>query len=326
VRPKAPFRPLAKAPPAGGATASGIPVAAADGRAGECLVARLRELDRRIDEVAPRVLALTSDEDAVHDLRVALRRMRTVLEIGRDVLGSFHADEVRRALRDVQRATSDLRDEEVLLALLGSLGVEGADVTAWLDGRRRRERALRRALVRMLQSGALDAGRRLLAALLAFRIKPSRDRRVHKYARRAVERARRDVERHRGAAPDDPEALHRLRIDYKRLRYTAETFADALPEGLAALAQGAARMQSRLGDLHDVDVAIACVRRARALTHESRADLLAALARGRAVRAAAYLRLAGDVHDAPLLAAAESPRRGPDQPVGVVSLRKISTR
>jgi CHAD domain-containing protein len=266
-------------------------------RVGASLVAKLRELDGRLEEVAPRVLAHQTDDEAVHDLRVALRRMRTVLEIGRDVLGPFHADEVRRALRDVQRATGDLRDEEVLLALLGSLGVEAPDVGAWLDGRRRRERRLRRALVRLLQSGpsgVLGAGRKLLTALLAFRIKPSRDKRVHKYARRAVERARREVDRRRGARPDDPDALHRLRIAYKRLRYTVETFSEVLPEDLAVLAQGAARMQSRLGDLHDVDVAIVCVRRARALTPESGTELLAALDRERAVRVAAYLRLTGD--------------------------------
>jgi len=326
VRPKEAFPQLAST-----ATASADPLVSE--RVGACLVAKLRELDGRLEEVAPRVLARETDDEAVHDLRVAMRRMRTVLEIGRGVLGPFHADEVRRALRDVQRATGALRDEEVLLALIGSLGVEGPDVTAWLDGRRLRERRLRRALVRLVQSGALDGGRQLLSALLSFRINPSRDKRVHKYARRAVEGARREVDRRRGARPDDPEALHRLRIAYKRLRYTVETFADVLPDDLAAIAQGAARMQSRLGDLHDVDVAIVCVRRARSLTDESRAEVLAALERERAVRVAAYGRLAGDVRDArgaALLLApvhrAEPPRRGTtDQAVGVASLRKIST-
>jgi len=319
VRPRAAFPGLAK-------TASETADPPASDRVGACLVGKLRELDARLEEVAPRVLAHETDDEAVHDLRVALRRMRTVLEIGRDVLGPFHADEVRRALRDVQRATGALRDEEVLLVLLGSLGVEHPDVAAWLEGRRGRERTLRRALVRLLQSGALDGGRELLSALLAFRIKPSRDKRVHKFARRAVESARREVDRRRGARPDDPDALHRLRIAYKRLRYTVETFADVLPEDLAVLAQGAARMQSRLGDLHDVDVGIVCVRRARALTPESRAELLAALGRERAVRVAAYVRLAGDVRDVrgAALIAAPAPRE--DQAVGVASLRKISTR
>jgi CHAD domain-containing protein len=126
------------------------------------------------------------------------------------------------------------------------------------------------------------------------------------------------VDRRRGARPDDAEALHRLRIAYKRLRYIAETFADALPDELSALAQPAARFQGRLGDLHDVDVALGCVRRARTLSGEARAELLAALACERETRVAAYGRELGIV--------AVSPVAPPAQAVGTDSLRNISTR
>ena len=185
----------------------------------------------------------------------------------------------------------------------------------WLDARRKRERRLRAALVRLVRSGELDQGRTLLEALLAFRVNPSRDRRLAKFARRAVNGARREVDRRRSARPDDSAALHRLRIAYKRLRYTAETFAESLPTDLAALAQPAARYQGRLGDLHDVDVALLCVRRARGLSEEARAELLAALTRERGVRFAAYARDLGVAAVTPLV-----------QPVGADSLRKTSTR
>jgi len=285
---------------------------------GPFLVAKLRSLEARLRDVGPRVLASADDGDAVHDLRVALRRTRTVLEVGRPVLGRFHADEVRRALREVMRASSALRDDEVLLELVGSVasgGVTHPDVQAWLDTRRRRERRLRSLLSKALRSGELERGRGLLEALLAFRVDPKRDRRITKFARRAVERARREVDRRRGARPDDAEALHRLRIAYKRLRYTSETFADALPGELSALAQPAARFQGRLGDLHDVDVALGCVRRARTLSDAARAELLTALARERDMRVAAYGRELGMVAVSPVA-----------QAVGTDSLRKISTR
>jgi CHAD domain-containing protein len=284
---------------------------------GPFLVAKLRALEARLRDVAPRVLASAGDRDAVHDLRVALRRTRSVLDVGRKVLGGFHVDEVRRALREVMRASGALRDDEVLLELVASVASAGAshpDVQAWLDARRRRERRLRGALSRALRSGELERGRGLLEAL-AFRVDPSRDRRITKFARRAVERARREVDRRRSARPDDVEALHRLRIAYKRLRYTTETFADALPSDLSALAQPAARFQGRLGDLHDVDVALGCVRRARTLSGEARSELLAALAREREMRLAAYGRELGLVAVAPVAQAA-----------GTDSLRKISTR
>jgi len=284
--------------------------------AGPYLVAKLQALDARLEEVEPRVLAADRDEEACHDLRVALRRTRTVLEVGRSVLGRHHANEVRATLRDVMRATGALRDEEVLLGVVSSLGVDRPDVHAWLEARERREQRLRRILTRLVKAGELRRGRHLLHALLAFRADPSRDRRLAKFARRAVDKARRDVERKRAVAPDDVSALHDLRIAYKRLRYTVETFADALPHDLAMLAQTAARFQKRLGDVHDVDVAIGAVRRARTLTDEGRADLLAALYRLRVDRIAAYARERG-VTIVPSV---------PPQAVGGESLRKISTR
>ncbi|MGD0529735.1 MAG: CHAD domain-containing protein [Polyangiaceae bacterium] len=299
-------------------SADGPALAMAIPTVGPFLVAKLKALDTRLGSVAPRVLDATDDADAVHDLRVALRRTRTVLEVGRAVLGRFQADEVRRALRAVMRATGALRDDEVLLELVASVAsdqVSPASMQAWLDVRRARERRLRGLLRRSLRSGELDRGRHLLEALLAFRVDPDRDRRITKFARRAVERARREVDRRREARPDDAEALHRLRIAYKRLRYTAETFTDALPTELAALAQPAARLQGRLGELHDVDVALGCVRRARVLGDTTRAELLAALGREREVRLAAYVRELGV---APATAAAQA--------VGGDSLRKISTR
>jgi CHAD domain-containing protein len=278
----------------------------------------LKALDARLHDVAPRVTA-TDDDEAVHDLRVALRRTRTMLEVARRVLGRYPADEVRRALREIQRATGALRDEEVLLDLVGSLGSAHPDAASWLEARRRRERRLRRALVRIIRAGDLEQGQRLLEALVAFRIKPTRDRRLPKFARRAVDAARRDVERKRAAAPEDVAALHRLRIAYKRLRYTVEMFGDVVPSDVAALGPPAARVQGRLGDLHDVDMAIGCVRRARALSEAARIELLAALGSMRHERLAAYAKEQG------IPAAAVTTAEHP-QAVGGTSLRKISTR
>jgi CHAD domain-containing protein len=157
----------------------------------------------------------------------------------------------------------------------------------------------------------------MLDALLAFRIKPSRDRRLTKFARRAVDEARRSVERRRAAPVEDAEGMHDLRIAHKRLRYTVEAFVASLPPDLSALAQPAARLQGRLGELHDVDVAIACVKRARSLQGPPRDVLLAALGRLRAERARACEQELG------------APRGSVfwmRYPVGRDSLRKISTR
>jgi CHAD domain-containing protein len=255
--------------------------------AGQFLATKLRAYQARLAELGQRALA-SGDSEAVHDLRVAIRRTRTLLEVGRDIFGRFRADEVRRALGDVQRATGALRDEEVLLELTPSLVLQRRDVQEWVEARKRRERRLRTSLRHILRTGQLHAALRLLDALLAFRIKPSRDRRLDKFARRALLQAEKEVARRRRDGSGDALTLHRLRIAHKHLRYRAQTFADILPPHVVApIVRTSTRLQSLLGDVHDVDVVKASVQRARSLPEGGRAALLSALDRVGAVRIAA---------------------------------------
>src|SRR6185295_17171943 len=98
-----------------------------------------------------------------------------------------------------------------------------------------RERRLRRATILLVEKGGVDQARRLLAALLAFPPKPSRDQEVGEYARKVVLAARRRVEKHRDADAADTFALHALRILYKELRYPCELLAPVLPRDLSVL-------------------------------------------------------------------------------------------
>jgi CHAD domain-containing protein len=275
------------------------PVPPAPETIGPFLRAKLRLLQTRLEEIKPRLLA-SGDTEAVHDLRVALRRARTILAVGGTLFGRHFADQVRRALRDVHQTTGALRDEEVLLDLVSSLdaGPEWPEVHAWVDVRKRRERSLRSRVRRAVRDGALDQGLRLLDALLLFQVKPSRDKRLTKFARRAIDEARREVDRGRAIAEEAPETLHDLRVLYKRLRYTAEAFADAPGGDLTTpIARSAARFQSLLGRIHDAEVAEAAVRRARGLSDATRATLLRQLAVFRETRLQAYDKARGAVTD-----------------------------
>ncbi len=60
--------------------------------------------------------------------------------------------------------------------------------------------------------------------------------------------------------PDNIRALHNLRIAAKRLRYTFEVFAEALPEACQPLHEELVQIQDELGVLHDADVMIALLR------------------------------------------------------------------
>jgi CHAD domain-containing protein len=260
--------------------------------AGPYVVAKLRELDAALVAAAPRVQRTADadlDEEAVHDLRVAIRRLRTLLKMSRSLFGRWHTDVVRAAFAEVMRATGELRDEEVLEETLDG-AASGPDYSRWLGQRKTRETRLRRAVIARIEQGDLDRARLLLKALLVFPIEPDRNRELSRFARRTVERARRRVEGKRDVEVTDVVGMHDLRIAYKELRYSIELLADALPIDARAQLEPATVFQKRLGELHDVDVATEVVRRATKLDAKARAEALATLATLRTKRVNKYLR------------------------------------
>ena len=196
------------------------------------------------------------DPDGVHDTRVAVRRIRTMLRV-------FPAldpgDDLRSRLSDWSDVLGDVRDVEVLRSTLAS--VDAA------------------ALVRRLDLDALHAASaaRLMAVMdsaehhalleelreLALR-EPSG--RLH--AARGVRRADRLARKRLRVAGDDPELLHRARRAAKRARYAAEAVGDG------SLADHHKRIQDVLGDHHDCVVALD---RLRGVRGSEAADARAAL-------------------------------------------------
>jgi CHAD domain-containing protein len=280
--------------------------------AGPFVVKKLRDLDAALSAAVPRVVA-SSDDEAIHDLRVAIRRLRTMLKMARPLFGRWHADVVRKAFADVMKATGELRDEEVLEETLDGLSEHPAFLT-WLRSRKARERKLRRGVTARIERGELDRARLMLKALLVFPFDPERAMELSKFARRTVERARRVVEKGRDVPVDDMLGLHELRISYKELRYSIELLSEALPLDSRAMLEPAVVFQKRLGEIHDVDVAHDVLAKARVLPAEAREEALAALAKVRTKRIGKYLRELDPLGSAPgtkeeLVAKAEADAR-----------------
>jgi CHAD domain-containing protein len=285
---------------------------------------KARALDASLAKAIRRVMT-NADAEALHDMRVAIRRLRTVLRLARPVYGRYRTTAVRRAFTQVQAKTGELRDEEALAETLDGLSVDDPAFIEWRARRRAREKRLRAAVISRLRAGDLTRARRLLHALLLLPVRPSRDAVVGRFARRTVNRARKKVEAMRDVPTSDVELMHELRIRYKELRYSAETFAEVLPLDLAALAPPAARFQKRLGDIHDIDTALDALSRARGLPPETSARVAAALVELRARKARKYL---DDMSPTPSLGEASEPAasvQASPHAVGGVVLRKIST-
>lgn len=203
--------------------------------------------------------------EGVHDLRVALRRVRSALATWRPLLDREVTDPLREQLRDVGGRLGHVRDDEVVHArLIELLDDEPADL-ALGDARR---------VVAEQATLAADQGRRaaldilrgpehlaLLGALQALVAAPPWTARAEETAGDLVRsRLRKEVRRLRERvveveAADGPgpraEALHEVRKAAKRLRYAAEAAHPVAGARARRLRRGAASLQRILGEHHD---------------------------------------------------------------------------
>jgi hypothetical protein len=120
-----------------------------------------------------------------------------------------------------------------------------SDVLRWESRVRKRlgARSTRRLRV-PVPAGAGGPGSRLEAATLAPEI---------------LGRLERGVSKHRGAAldPAHPEALHRMRLAFKKYRYAAEVLLPLFPKATKETARRLHAFQTLLGTIHDFDVILA---------------------------------------------------------------------
>lgn len=206
-----------------------------DESAGEVAVRLAR---RHLDAAAEAIerLAEASDPEALHDFRVALRRLRSVLRAYGSCLRKL-PKKLRRELKRVARATSAGRDAEVFLDWLNSRPSYPAPeraARAWLQ--RRLEQA-RDAAYEQLRSEMPDdftvLAKRLHRTLAADRNAASYgDVTATRLRGQAAELAA-DLARVRSAA--DAGTIHAARIQAKRLRYLIEPLEQRLSGARAAV-------------------------------------------------------------------------------------------
>ncbi|MDT7577696.1 MAG: hypothetical protein QOH17_4029 [Pseudonocardiales bacterium] len=205
-----------------------------------------------------------SAPDAVHQMRIAARRLRSALKAYREVLDRSRTEPLAMQLRDLGRALAPARDAEVLReridaglaalppeALLGPVRAQATRHFARAEAEARdavlaaldspEHLALRTALHDLLEQPPLNdrADRRASKALSTRRT----TKRLHRAMRAALDDggdpAQKDAQK--------DTALHTARKAAKRLRYATE-LKGARPKGLKAL-------QKALGHHQDAVVA-----------------------------------------------------------------------
>ncbi len=196
---------------------------------------------------------------------MGIRRLRSDLHTARSLIDPDVVRPLRRELDWLMKQFGEVRDLDVLLARLG------VDLASLQPG----DRQYADAVLAQVAQDRADAYERLrtvlrsprCAALLEATARvaaapPFTGRAASRPAAKVLPRLvqgplrdlRRENRRH-GDVPDD-EALHRMRIRVKRVRYAAELAAPVAGKKARRAARGMANLQRLLGEHHDACTAV----------------------------------------------------------------------
>jgi CHAD domain-containing protein len=199
------------------------------------------------------------DPEGVHDLRVALRRTRSLVTSFRKELGEEACDALRLDLRRAGAEVSPVRDLEVVEERLDRLVADQCpelvlgDVAGRVDAHLRALRAQAEPAIDELLGS--PAWRTLLADLDALTARTPGGKRstARKRLRKDWRRLRRRAARANETTDERAHetALHGVRKAAKRARYAAETLGPLFGDDAARLEETAEAVQDALGTHRD---------------------------------------------------------------------------
>jgi exopolyphosphatase/guanosine-5'-triphosphate,3'-diphosphate pyrophosphatase len=224
--------------------------------------------------------------DPVHDLRVSLRRCRSMA----DGLLAVDPDpawkEMKKAGKRLFSSLGELRDDQVMMEWVEKLGPpDDAETKALHDLLVQREREHKITAAEALQEFDRKQWRKWAHSL------PPRAARIRKgspiFLHLALERWTAGYDLHKRAVRSRSQtAFHELRIGIKRFRYIVENF---LPQQHEAWGKDLKEMQDVLGEVHDFDVLWATAVQVNAFTDSgSRQEWRARIVAEREQRLARY--------------------------------------
>lgn len=219
------------------------------------------------------VLREADSVEAVHQLRVAIRRLRSAISTFKDVVDDSKVDQVTSELKWLAGACNEARDLDVFAEGAAKLDAPGLDLTPLAPVV---EAARARAHAKACAAVASGRFRDLVLDTTAWvetgpwlgqggkASAERRDRPAQKFAAKALARRRKALLKRAGdlTASDDT-GRHEARIAAKKLRYAAEAFAPLFDADSKAFIKTLKQLQEQLGLLNDLAVGGELVTRLR---------------------------------------------------------------
>ena len=194
------------------------------------------------------------DEDSIHDLRVASRRMGALLLLVESVLGEDRSSKARRNIKRVMKKLGPLRDVQVQM-VIAKKWKQSQSVKRFEDSLKRTERKeknrvrhylsqhRKKSILQELRSFEKDAAKRL---------KKIPEATIKNSTQTTLSIQRLDLKAARKAiTPADLTSLHAARRTARKLRYCLEASAETVGAAPESELQELRRYQTQLGNKRD---------------------------------------------------------------------------
>jgi len=205
-------------------------------------------------------------EEAVHELRVATRRLLAQLTLLDCIVPGVALAKARRMLKRRLAALGELRDTQVQRSFIDQKVVSFPELVllrTWLERRERRLVNSAASKVKRFKTRKLERWLSTVRAGLTANARGLRAQsRPASAALRATSRAFAEaVERRRAIDLADLRTIHQTRVAFKRFRYMVESLSPALTGLSKRQLRSLAYYQRKMGIIQDMEVMQACVAR-----------------------------------------------------------------
>jgi len=205
-----------------------------------------------LDDVAREMhkAAKDPDADAIHDVRVAIRRLRQCLDVFAPMFPARRSAKIDRKARKVLKAAGEVRNFDIAAELIKKARITRARplIEALHKDRGKAEKDLARALAKV-DDGAVVTKKWVSKLTAGHGVDGAFEQARRSLPRLVTEFFDAGDAASRPAA--DAETMHKFRIQTKKLRYTLELFERVLGYELVTRMEALRGIQQRLGDIND---------------------------------------------------------------------------
>jgi len=196
-------------------------------------------------------------EEAIHDLRVATRRLLALIDMLRALSPHPRLGKLRSAFKDQLDHLDDLRDTQVMLVEVSETLGDLPELALFQKYLTKREKRLLRATAKATKSFKIANVRKRLdstrQALFKIENRSDRQKELLQIVDEAYEST---LRRYRNVEPTQPATIHRVRVAFKNFRYMVEIVHPLISNFLEDNFKQMHEYQGLMGDIQDLEIFI----------------------------------------------------------------------